>query len=111
MNNLDFNIDQNNRVYDFSHNLAALLLGQSTAQQPVQRETLLLEIDVVFLPEPGVGKVAGIRLRLAREQGILGNVYSDVLWRRDDVRRACGESEHKQFSYRPLGEIVSLYID
>lgn len=41
--------------------------------------TLLLEVDVVFLPEPSVGQVARIRLCLARKLGILGYVNSDVL--------------------------------
>ena len=43
--------------------------------------TLLLEVDVILLPEPGVGEVAGIGLRLAGEEGILGYVDGDVFWR------------------------------
>lgn len=49
--------------------------------------TLLLEVDVVLLPEPGVGQVARVRLRLAGEECILGNVDGDVFRRRDDVGR------------------------
>lgn len=41
--------------------------------------TLLLEVDVVLLPVPGVGQVARVRLCLARKLGILGYVNSDVL--------------------------------
>lgn len=41
--------------------------------------TLLLEEDVVLLPEPGVGQVARIGLRLAGEEGILRDVHCDVL--------------------------------
>ncbi len=41
--------------------------------------TLLLEVDVVFLPVPGIGQVARIRFCLARKLGILGYVNSDVL--------------------------------
>lgn len=49
--------------------------------------TLLLEVDVVLLPEPGVGQVARVRLCLAGEECILGYVDGDVFGRRDDVRR------------------------
>lgn len=49
--------------------------------------TLLLEVDVVLLPEPGVGQVAGIRFSLAGEECILGYVDGDVFGRRDDVWR------------------------
>ena len=49
---------------------------------------LLLEEDVVLLPEPGVGQVARVGLGLAGEEGVLGNVYRDVLWWRNDERRA-----------------------
>lgn len=49
--------------------------------------TLLLEVDVILLPEPGVGQVARIRLRLAGEECILGYVDGDVLRWRHDVRR------------------------
>lgn len=49
--------------------------------------TLLLEVDVILFPEPGVGQVARIRLRLAGEEGILGYVDGDVFRWRDDVRR------------------------
>lgn len=33
--------------------------------------TLLLEEDVVLLPEPGVGQVTRVGLRLAGEEGVL----------------------------------------
>lgn len=49
--------------------------------------TLLFEVDVVLLPKPGVGQVAGIRFCLAGEQCILGDVDSDVFRRSDDVWR------------------------
>lgn len=42
--------------------------------------TLLLEEDIVLLPEPGVSQVARVGLRLAGEEGILRNVHCDVLW-------------------------------
>jgi len=42
--------------------------------------TLLLEKDVVLLPEPGVGQVARIGLRLAGEEGVLRDVHRYVLW-------------------------------
>ena len=42
--------------------------------------TLLLEVDVILFPKPGVGQVARIRLRLAGEECILGYVYSHVFW-------------------------------
>lgn len=56
--------------------------------------TLLLEVDIVFFPEPGVGQVARIRLRLAGEECILGYVYSDVFWWRDDVWRPWERQKH-----------------
>lgn len=49
--------------------------------------TLLLEVDVILFPEPGVGQVARIRLRLAGEECILGYVYGDVFWRWHNVWR------------------------
>lgn len=56
--------------------------------------TLLLEVDVVLLPEPGVGQVAWVRLGLAGEECILGDVDGDVLRRRDDIGRPCaGEKD------------------
>lgn len=42
--------------------------------------TLLLEEDVVLLPEPGVGQVTRVGLRLAGEEGILRDVHCNVLW-------------------------------
>lgn len=51
---------------------------------------LLLEEDVVLLPEPCVGQVARVGLRLAGEEGVLGDVDRDVLWWRDDEGWACG---------------------
>lgn len=48
---------------------------------------LLLKVDVILLPKPGVGQVAGIRFSLAGEESILGYVDSDVFWWRDDVWR------------------------
>lgn len=42
--------------------------------------TLLLEVDVVLLPEPSVGQVARIGLGLAGKECILGNVDGDVFW-------------------------------
>lgn len=45
------------------------------------RMVLLLEEDVVLLPEPGVGQVARIGLCLAREEGVTGDVHCDVFWR------------------------------
>lgn len=42
--------------------------------------TLLLEEDVVLLPEPGVCQVARIGFRLAGEEGILRDVHRYVLW-------------------------------
>lgn len=62
---------------------------QAETQTVNCRATLLLEVDVVLLPEPGVGEVARVRLGLAGEQCILGNVDGDVLRRRDDVGRPC----------------------
>lgn len=62
-----------------------------TTPDPLSNATLLLEVDVVLLPEPGVGQVARVRLGLAGEECILGNVDGDVLRRRDDVGRPCGE--------------------
>ena len=41
----------------------------------------LLEVDVLILPVPGVGEVAGVGLRPAGEQRVLGDVDSDVLRR------------------------------
>lgn len=55
--------------------------------------TLLLEVDVVLLPEPGVGQVARVRLGLAGEECILRNVDGDVLRRRDNVGRPCAEKD------------------
>lgn len=40
--------------------------------------TLLLEVDVIFFPKPGVGQVARICFCLAGEECILGYVYSHV---------------------------------
>lgn len=42
--------------------------------------TLLLEEDVVLLPEPAVGQVARVGFRLAGEEGVLRNVHCNVLW-------------------------------
>lgn len=53
--------------------------------------TLLLEEDIVLLPEPGVGQVAGVGLRLASEEGVLRDVHCDVHWRCHDEWRACGK--------------------
>lgn len=41
--------------------------------------TLLLEEDVVLLPEPGVGQVARVGLCLAGEEGVLRDVHCNVL--------------------------------
>lgn len=51
--------------------------------------TLLLEEDIIFLPEPGVRHVARIRLGLTGEECILGYVHGYVLWRGDDKWRSC----------------------
>lgn len=51
--------------------------------------TLLLEEDIIFLPEPGVRHVARIRLGLTGEECILGYVDGYVLWRGDDKWRSC----------------------
>lgn len=56
--------------------------------------TLLLEVDVILLPEPGVGQIARIRLCLAGEECILGYVDSDVFWRGDDIWRPCEKQKH-----------------
>lgn len=42
--------------------------------------TLLLEEDVVLLPEPGVGQVARVGLGVAGEEGVLRDVDCDVHW-------------------------------
>lgn len=49
--------------------------------------TLLLEVDVVLFPKPGVGEVAWICLCLAGKECILGYVYSDIFWWWNDVWR------------------------
>ena len=48
---------------------------------------LLLEEDVILLPEPGVGEVSRVRLGLTGEECILGYVYSDVFRWRHNVWR------------------------
>lgn len=54
----------------------------------------LLEVDVLLLPVPQVGEVPGIRLGLAGEQRILGDVDRDVLRRGNDKGRSWrGEEE------------------
>lgn len=65
--------------------------------------TLLLEVDVVLPPEPGVGQVARVRLGLAGEECILGNVDGDVLWRRDDVGRPCAGKRSNARECRLIG--------
>ena len=49
---------------------------------------LLLEEDVILLPEPGVGQVSRVGLCLAGEESVLRDVDCDVLRRGDDERRA-----------------------
>lgn len=51
----------------------------------------LLEVDVLILPVPGVGEVAGIRLCPAGKQSILGDVDGDVLRRGNNEGRPWGE--------------------
>ena len=50
----------------------------------------LLEVDILILPVPGVGEVAGVGLCPAGEQRVLGDVDSDVLRRGDDEGRPWG---------------------
>lgn len=48
----------------------------------------LLEVDVLLLPVPQVGEVPGVRLGLAGEERILGDVDRDVLRRGNDEGRS-----------------------
>lgn len=45
--------------------------------------------DVAAALEPGVGEVSWVRLSLARQEGILGDVNGDVLRRHHDDGRPC----------------------
>lgn len=57
----------------------------------------LLEVDVLLLPVPQVGEVPGVRLGLAGEERILGDVDRDVLRRGNDEGRSWswGRGERK----------------
>lgn len=48
----------------------------------------LLEVDVLLLPVPQVGEVPGVRLGLAGEERILGDVDRDVLRRGNNEGRS-----------------------
>lgn len=66
--------------------LKAVVCGDPCERFRVGRYSLL-EVDVLILPVPGVGEVAGIRLCPAGKQSILGDVDGDVLRRGNDEGR------------------------
>lgn len=68
-------------------------IGDGTVMNPII--TLLLEEDVVVLPEPGVGEVARVGLGQAVQLGGLGYVHRQVLWRGHDERWPWRDTKHK----------------